>query len=112
MQTFRFAKVIRYHEGTNKKSAFMELIPHNHYQNVYLYFSVFQSVITNCFSIFFYYYLFIYDESLLFLWGILRGEPLHGLYHRGQAGSPAVPVDGQSVRQRGGVRANFYLLDF
>jgi len=40
------------------------------------------------------------------LWDILRGEPLHGLYHRGQAGSPAVPADGQSVRQRGGVRAS------
>jgi hypothetical protein len=52
MQTFRFAKVIRYHEGTNKKSAFIEFIPHNHYQAVYLYFSVFQLVITNCFSIY------------------------------------------------------------
>ncbi len=28
-----------------------KFIPHNHYQTVYLYFSVFQLVITNCFSI-------------------------------------------------------------
>ncbi len=52
MQTFRFAKVTRYHVGTNKKSAFMEFILNNHYKIVYLYFSVFQLVITNCFSIF------------------------------------------------------------
>jgi len=41
MQTFRFAKVTRYHVG-------------NHYKIVYLYFSVFQLVITNCFSIYIY----------------------------------------------------------
>ncbi len=36
----------------NEKSAYMEFIPHNHYRTVYLYFSVFQLVITHCFSIF------------------------------------------------------------
>ncbi len=51
MQTFRFKKVTRYHEGTNEKSAYMVFIPHNHYQIVYLYFSVFQLASTNCFSI-------------------------------------------------------------
>ncbi len=54
MQTFRFAKVTRYHVGTNKKSAFMEFILNNHYQIVYLYFSVFQLVLTNFFSIFYF----------------------------------------------------------
>jgi hypothetical protein len=39
----------------------MEFIPHNHYQTVYLYFSVFQLVITNCFSI--YIYICIFDIS-------------------------------------------------
>jgi len=51
MQNFRFAKVTRYHVGTNKKFAFTEFIPQDHYQIVYLYFSVFQLVKTNCFSI-------------------------------------------------------------
>jgi len=36
----------------NEKSAYMVFFPHNHYQIVYLYFSVFQLVSTNCFSIF------------------------------------------------------------
>jgi hypothetical protein len=52
MQTFRFAKVTRYHVCPNKNSAFMEFILNNHYQIVYLYFSVSQLVLTNCFSIF------------------------------------------------------------
>ncbi len=54
MQTFLFIKVTRYHEGTNEKSVYMVFFPHNHYQFVYLYFSVFQLVSTNCFSIFIY----------------------------------------------------------
>ncbi len=29
MQTFRFIKVTRYHEGINEKSAYMVLFPHN-----------------------------------------------------------------------------------
>ena len=37
---------------TNEKSAYMAFIPHNHYQILYLYFSVFQLVSTNCFSYF------------------------------------------------------------
>jgi len=35
----------------NEKSAYMEFILNNHYKIVYLYFSVFQLVLTNCFSI-------------------------------------------------------------
>ena len=38
MQTFRFIKETRYHEGTNEKSANMVFFPHNHYQIVCLYF--------------------------------------------------------------------------
>ncbi len=41
----------RHHEGTNETSAYMVFFLHNHYQSVYLYFSVFQLVSTNCFSI-------------------------------------------------------------
>ena len=52
MQTI-LIKVTRYHEGTNEKSAYMVFFTHNHYQIVYLYFSVFQLVSTNCFSILF-----------------------------------------------------------
>ncbi len=48
MQTFRFIKVTRYHEGTNEKPAFMVFFTHYHYQIVY--FFVFQLVSTNCFS--------------------------------------------------------------
>ncbi len=40
IQTFRFIKVTRYHEGTNEKSAYMVFFPHNHYQIVYLFFSI------------------------------------------------------------------------
>jgi hypothetical protein len=47
MQTFRFTKVTRYHEGTNETSAYMVFFPRTHYQIVYLYFSVFQLVSTN-----------------------------------------------------------------
>ena len=36
----------------NEESAFMVISPHNHYQIVYLYYSVFQIVSTYCFSIF------------------------------------------------------------
>jgi hypothetical protein len=51
MQTFRFIKVTRYHEGTNEKYAYMVFFPHNHYQIVYLCFSVFQSTLNNCFFV-------------------------------------------------------------
>jgi len=48
MQAFRFTKVTRYQEGSNEKSAYMIFLAHIHYQIVYLYFSVFQLVSTNC----------------------------------------------------------------
>jgi hypothetical protein len=49
MQTFRFIKVTRYHEGTNETSAYMVFFLHNHYQILYLCFSVFQLVLTIAF---------------------------------------------------------------
>jgi hypothetical protein len=44
----------------------MVIFPHNHYQSVYLYFSVFQLVSTNCFSI----YLFGFKACVAHGWSI------------------------------------------